>query len=279
MSGIEQVPLNCLFMNEKRIKAVIFDIDDTLFDMNTKTFIASAIIALKQLQKNGIIVILATGRPPQTATAIHEQGVYPDYIVCTNGHIILDGQGKIIEAKTFSKELVQEVYDYCIQNGIGLLWKYPDLTYEYIHDDVFENFYNKTKDSRKKVVLNDQKQHLLREPNGGCIGSSVIKANAFNARFAKRCVAVKIDDRSSDLLLYGVNKLSAVKEVLDHNGISFDECVGFGDNNNDIEILSKTGIGVAMGNSSRELKEIANIVTDDINDDGVYKALVKLQLI
>ena len=58
-------------MSEKKIKAVIFDIDDTLFDMNTKTFIASAIIALKQLQKNGIIVILATGRPPQTATAIH----------------------------------------------------------------------------------------------------------------------------------------------------------------------------------------------------------------
>ena len=266
-------------MTEKKIKAAIFDIDDTLFDMNTKTFIPSAIIALKQLQENGIIVILATGRPPQTARAIHEQGVHPDYIVCTNGHIILDSKGNIIEAKTFSKELVQEVYDYCIQNNIGLLWKYPDLTYEYIHDDVFENFYNKTKDSRKKVVFDDQKQHLLREPNGGCLGSTILQANAFNAKFARRCVAIKIDDRSSDLLLYGVNKLSAVKEVLDLNRIDFDECVGFGDNNNDIEILSETGISVAMGNGSKELKEKVDFVTDDINDDGVYKALVKLGLI
>ena len=266
-------------MEDKRIKAAIFDIDDTLFDMKTKSFIPSAIVALRMLQENGIIVILATGRPPQTAKAIHDQGLYPDYIVCTNGHIILDRKGNIIEAKTFSTELVQEVYDYCIMNNIGLLWKYPDLTYEYIHNDVFENFYNKTKDSRKKVVFDDQKQHLIREPNGGCLGSSVVQANAFNAKFAKRCVAIKIDERSSDLLLYGVNKLSAVEEVLEANGICFDECIAFGDNNNDIEILSKVGISVAMGNGSKELKEKADYITDSINDDGVYKALIKYGLI
>ena len=262
-----------------KIKVAIFDIDDTLFDMKTKTFIPSAITGLKQLQEKGIIIILATGRPPQTASAIYEQGVYPDYIVCTNGHIILNSKGEIIMQKTFSKDLVQEVYDYCLNNGIGLVWKYPDLTYEYIHSDVFENFYNKTKDSRKKVVFNDQKQHLIREPNGGCLASSVKQANAFNARFAGRCVAIKIDDYSSDLLLYGVNKLSGVEDVLKANSISFDECVGFGDNNNDIEILSRTGISVAMGNGSKELKEKVTLVTDDINDDGVYKALIKLKLI
>ena len=266
-------------MNTDEIKAAIFDIDDTLFDMKSKTFIPSAIIALKKLQENGIKVILATGRPPQTASAIYEQGVHPDYIICTNGHIILDKEGKIIYEKTFSKDLVQEVYDYCLLNGIGLLWKYSDLTYEYIHADVFENFYNKTKDSRKKVVFDDQKQHLLREPNGGCLGSSVVQANAFNARFARKCVAVKIDEESSDLLLYGVNKLSGVKEVLDDNGISFKECIAFGDNNNDIEILSQAGLSVAMGNGSKQLKEKVDMITDDINDDGVYKALAKLRLI
>ncbi len=266
-------------MNDRKIKAVIFDIDDTLFDMKTKTFVPSAIEGLKQLKEKRIIIILATGRPPQTAKAIYEQGIYPDYIVCTNGHIILDRNGNVVMQKTFSRKLVEEVYDYCMQNGIGLLWKYPDLTYEYIHADVFENFYNKTKDSRKKVVFNDQKQHYVREPNGGCIGSSTIQANAFNARFAKKCVAIRIDDQSSDLLLYGVNKLSGVKEVIDKENIDFEECVGFGDNNNDIEILSKTGVSVAMGNGSDQLKRNVDIVTDDINDDGIYKALVRLKLI
>ena len=52
-----------LIMNTQ-IKACIFDIDDTLFDMKTKTFIPSALSALKQLERNGIRIILATGRPP-----------------------------------------------------------------------------------------------------------------------------------------------------------------------------------------------------------------------
>ena len=268
-----------MFMNEKMIKAAIFDIDDTLFDMETKSFIPSAIEGIKQLQRKRIIIILATGRPPQTAKAIYDQDIRPDYIVCTNGHIILDENGTIVMQKTFSKELVQEVFDYCTQNEIGLVWKYPDLVYEYIHADVFENFYNKTNDSRKKVVFSDQTQHFKREPNGGCIASSVIQANAFNARFAKRCVAIRIDDKSSDLLLYGVNKLSGVRDVLKREKIDFEECVGFGDNNNDIEILSQTGISVAMGNSSEELKKRVDLVTDDINDDGIFKALLRLNLI
>ena len=61
--------------------------------------------------------------------------------------------------------------------------------------------------------------------------------------------------------------------------IDFEECVGFGDNNNDIEILSQPGISVAMGNSSEELKKRVDLVTDDINDDGIFKALLRLNLI
>ena len=96
-----------LIMNTK-IKACIFDIDDTLFDMKTKTFIPSALKALKQLEENGIKIILATGRPPQTAKAIREYDIQPDYTVCTNGHIILDKDGSILMQKTFSFDLVQD---------------------------------------------------------------------------------------------------------------------------------------------------------------------------
>ncbi len=74
--------------SKKGIKAAVFDIDDTLFDMKEKRFIPSAIEGLKKLQEKGILVILATGRPPQTALSICEEGVCPDYTVCVNGHRI-----------------------------------------------------------------------------------------------------------------------------------------------------------------------------------------------
>src|SRR5699024_1739633 len=59
------------------IKAAVFDIVDTVFDIKEKRFIPSAIEGLKKLREKGILVILATGRPPQTALSICEEGVCP----------------------------------------------------------------------------------------------------------------------------------------------------------------------------------------------------------
>lgn len=38
-------------------------------------------------------------------------------------------------------------------------------------------------------------------------------------------------------------------------------------------MLSFVGIGVAMGNAQAKVKEIADYVTSDVDDDGIEKAL------
>jgi Cof subfamily protein (haloacid dehalogenase superfamily) len=266
-------------MRSENIKAAVFDIDDTLFDMRSKQFVPSAIEALKRLQAAGILVILATGRPPLTAGAIRQEGILPDYTVCTNGHLILDAEGKVLQEHTFDRALVDEVYRYCLEHQIGLLWKYPDRTYEYIPAVVFENFYSKTKDSRKNVVKGQTDIHLLRNPNGGCLGCDESKRIQFNAAFKGRCIAVRIDDASSDLMIYGIHKKYGVETVLKHLGISPEQCIAFGDNKNDMEILQYAGIGICMGNGSEDLKAIADYVTDDLCEDGIKNALEHLNIL
>ena len=49
--------------------------------------------------------------------------------------------------------------------------------------------------------------------------------------------------------------------------------MAFGDSNNDIDMLKTVSIGVAMGNSSVELKEIADYITSDCLNDGILNAL------
>ena len=70
---------NSLKQPKVNIEATVFDIDETLFEMKTKTFTKSAIEALKKLQQRHIPVILATGRPPRSASAIFKEGIHPDY--------------------------------------------------------------------------------------------------------------------------------------------------------------------------------------------------------
>ncbi len=49
--------------------------------------------------------------------------------------------------------------------------------------------------------------------------------------------------------------------------------MAFGDAENDIDMLKMAEIGVAMGNGGECVREIADYVTSDVNDDGIGKAL------
>ena len=44
-------------------------------------------------------------------------------------------------------------------------------------------------------------------------------------------------------------------------------------------MFEEVDFGVAMGNACKELKEKASLVTDDINQRGVYNALKTLKII
>ena len=54
--------------------------------------------------------------------------------------------------------------------------------------------------------------------------------------------------------------------------------MAFGDGGNDMSIIKKAGIGVAMGNATNEIREIADVITDDNNHDGVAVAIEKYVL-
>ena len=55
--------------------------------------------------------------------------------------------------------------------------------------------------------------------------------------------------------------------------------MAFGDGGNDISIIREAGIGVAMGNANRSLIDIADYVTDSVDDDGIYNALIHFGII
>lgn len=55
--------------------------------------------------------------------------------------------------------------------------------------------------------------------------------------------------------------------------------MAFGDSENDLEMLSGVGVGVAMGNGEDELKDQATHVTDTNNQNGIAKALSHYGLI
>ena len=53
------------------------------------------------------------------------------------------------------------------------------------------------------------------------------------------------------------------------------EVIAIGDNINDKEMIENAGIGIAMGQSNPKIKEIADYIADDNQNEGVRKAIEK----
>ena len=61
--------------------------------------------------------------------------------------------------------------------------------------------------------------------------------------------------------------------ILQELGISPSELVAVGDSENDIEMLTWAGMGVAVGNASEKLKKAAQLVVSDHDHSGVAEAI------
>jgi hydroxymethylpyrimidine pyrophosphatase-like HAD family hydrolase len=55
--------------------------------------------------------------------------------------------------------------------------------------------------------------------------------------------------------------------------------MSFGDGGNDITMLAHTHIGIAMGNANPEVKEIADYITDSVDENGIWNALKHFNII
>lgn len=66
-----------------------------------------------------------------------------------------------------------------------------------------------------------------------------------------------------------VSKSNGLKEALALHDISISQCMAFGDEDNDIDMLEEAAIGVVMENGSIHAKAVANYVTEDKDSNGI----------
>ena len=87
------------------------------------------------------------------------------------------------------------------------------------------------------------------------------------------------DTGAGEITRIGVDKGTAIDELIAAVGADRSDTIAFGDGPNDLEMLDTAGTSVVMGNGVPAAKARADLVTDDIDDDGIAKAMVRLGLI
>ena len=82
-----------------------------------------------------------------------------------------------------------------------------------------------------------------------------------------------------DIYPKGTSKLTGIEAIAKMHDLTLEDVIAFGDGMNDLEMIQGVKYGIAMGNAQKELKEVAYMITDSVNDHGIYNALVQLGLI
>ena len=79
-----------------------------------------------------------------------------------------------------------------------------------------------------------------------------------------------------DMAAPGISKASALEELRQTLGIDAERTVAVGDGFNDTEMLAWAGVGVAMGQAPQGVKDVADVVTDSVYEDGTVLVLEQL---
>lgn len=262
------------------IQLLVFDIDGTLVDVSKQTVEDSAVSAINMARDKGYHILIATGR---SFFFIHEdvrKRINTEFYVTVNGACLTDQDGKIIQTHQFSQKTLEDLIAYCKEHKYPLGIKYNDHIGVYGDYEYFlKTYIGKTHPAAEFLIDdNKNKSHLTSIPLGVYAYAPVSELDNIKSEFLELHFT-PTEFEAVEATLKGVNKTKTIDEVVNDLGITWDNVAAFGDGHNDIEMLEKAKIGVAMGNSSDTVKNIADYVTDTVLNDGIEKALKHLKFI
>lgn len=277
------------------IKAVFFDIDGTLLN-DRKNVQKSTIKAIRNLKDQVILVGLATGRGPSFVQPFLEN-LGLDFAVTYNGQYIYS-RSEIIYTNQLSKTTVYRLIRYAGARrreislgtasgllGSGIIGLGTSRLGQIVSSLVPRKWAKAIERSFKHFIRRIKPQNIdslmiiLREPIYQVV---LVATEGESERIQKQFPRVKLtrsSPYSMDVISEEQSKVKGIERVGQRYGFDLSEVIAFGDSDNDIEMLSQVGIGVAMGNASQQVKENARYTTADNNDDGISKALAHYGLI
>ena len=101
---------------------------------------------------------------------------------------------------------------------------------------------------------------------------------AARTSFGQRATAARSQPYYLDITNKDANKGAVAEYLSSHMKVPIEEIATIGDQPNDVLMFKKSGLSIAMGNASDEVKKQADVTTDSYNDEGFAKAMERFIL-
>ena len=252
------------------VKAVFFDVDGTLVSHKSKSVPESARRAIYELKEKGIKVFLSTGRHIREILDLPTNDIEFDGYVLLNGQLGLDKDKNLIFSHPFSKSDAE---------GLVEIFQGKEYPFVLVND---KGHYMNFVDDVTRMALASVSTAIppIKEYKGEALYQATVfiaseKDDEFAKVLPKGCKLARWGSHGADIIAADGGKAVGMQFFGQWLGIVPEEMMAFGDAQNDMDMMEYAGIGIAMGNAEDCLKKIADDVTTDVDDDGIWNALKK----
>ena len=285
-------------------KLVAIDLDGTM--LNSYGVVSEETKnTIKEIEKQGVEVIIASGRPIDSIKQIAKEIESKNYFIAGNGAIIYDmKKDEIIYEKTLSKEKVLEIIKICEENSISynVYTEREILATSLKYNVLYYHKENLKKEENKKTrinIVNNMYEYIKNKEDARYLKITICDENktVFNSiikklkdiknieildvsHMARKTIVQGTEEYQisyyyTEISTENVDKWDAIQFLIEKLNIKKEEVIAIGDNINDKKMIENSGVGIAMKQSTPSILEVADEITEGNNEDGVAKILQK----
>lgn len=262
-------------------KLAVFDLDGTLLN-NDYQISKENMKAINLLKENNIKVVIATGRSNELIKPFLKVLNISDDVITCNGTVIGHPNKDImLYEDILSKSEVRKTLKMCEKYGHQyLIYTSKAVVARQKDWDMFleEKNVSNNEDFDVNFIMNDDIENIINNHRVNKI--LIIERN--EEKYQELSKRVLQYDKVAHTQSFGSyldigplnnSKGKAVEILCKKLGYKLEEVIAFGDQINDISMISIVGFGVAMANARDQVKKIADFVSLSNDDNGVAYAI------
>jgi Cof subfamily protein (haloacid dehalogenase superfamily) len=258
-----------------RIALVVSDVDGTLVTKD-KTLTDRARAAVRRLHDAGIGFTVTSSRPTIGMRFLIEPLAIRLPIGAFNGSCIVDPSLRPIEQHLIPPAAVRRSLDVMNEFGVDI-WLFTSDLWLTRHPDGDYVPHEKRAIRADPTIVTDFAPYL--EIACKIVGSSADAGllqrceAAIQQELGREATAVRSQSYYLDVTPPGCDKGTFVEAMAKRMGISTDAVATIGDMQNDLAMFRKSGLSIAMGNATDDVKKAATHVTTSNEDEGFAGAI------
>jgi Cof subfamily protein (haloacid dehalogenase superfamily) len=266
--------------DKRKISLVLTDVDGTLLD-EQKVLTRRAQAAVMGLRDAGIRFAITSGRPPRGMAMLLDPLKLDQPIAGFNGGLFAKPDLSILEQKTLSEDIAARTIALIRDRGLDV-WVYRGNDWLVTRADAPHVAREAWTVKFQPTVVDDIAAALSGIAKIVGVSDDLEKVRRCEADAQKALGDAATANRSQpyylDVTHRDANKGAVVEYLSRHLGVPTDQIATLGDQPNDVVMFRRSGLSIAMGNASDEVKAQASAATASFNDDGFAKAIERFIL-